>query len=233
MTLFARVLSALSPAIIVCLLSSALHADPDVPSTAGLAPSPIDTAFLEKPWKDQLEREFEVGRHNVYWRQRSSKSDGLFAGMRFTAPLDRKRAWYLANEYSDVGLSTPGIKSVQITEKTPTFKVVRVEAEVLWISLALNFEVEQLAPEIVRFRLVDSKIGQYFGYCRFQDAPAEAAAAPGATQMEFATWFKSSKPIPGGLALLAERMVLLRGARSFLRLCEKDAAQAPATVGSL
>ena len=185
----------------------------------------IDTSSLEAPWPHQLEREIEVGRENVVWRQRGSRKEGIFAGIRFQVPVDRPRAWALANDYSDVGSHTEGIRSVRVIEEAPGRRRVLVEAEVLWITLRLDFEIEEKEPESIRFRLRNPEIGEYTGYCRFE--PAEPKPEGGqATSIEFATRFKPVRPIPIGLALLAERMVLLRGVRAFLETVDKSKAKA-------
>src|SRR3989338_6929263 len=76
----------------------------------------IDTAFLEQPWPNQRVRQTEVGRHPVTWRQRAGKEAGIFAGVKFTLPLDREATWRLANEYQDVGHITPGVTAVRYLE---------------------------------------------------------------------------------------------------------------------
>ncbi len=186
---------------------------------------PIDTASLEAPWPRQLEREIEVGRENVVWRQRGSRKEGIFAGIRFQVPVDRPRAWELANDYSDVGSHTEGIRSVRVIDEAPGRRRVLVEAAVLWITLRLDFEIEEREPESMRFRLRNPEIGQYTGYCRFEPAEPNPQSGP-ATIIEFATQFKPVRPIPVGLALLAERMVLLRGVRAFLETVDKSKAKA-------
>ena len=117
--------------------------------------SAIDTAFLEKPWPKQRTHETEVGRHAVLWREYASKLEGIFAGVRFAAPLGRGEVWTLANEYEDIGSITPGVTAVRYLERTERREVIDVDVKILWKSLTLKFEVEKEPPSIVRFRLVN------------------------------------------------------------------------------
>src|SRR3990167_6270956 len=80
----------------------------------------IDTEFLKLPWPKERVQELEVGRYPVRWRQRVSRKEGLFAGVRFEAPLDRQGVWDRANDYTDVGRMTPGVTGVRFLEQTPT-----------------------------------------------------------------------------------------------------------------
>lgn len=178
----------------------------------------IDTAFIEQPWPRQWVRELEVGPHPVRWRQRASKQDGLFAGVRFTAPLPRQRVWELANRYDDIGTLTPGVTAVRFLEQSPTRQVIQIDVKVLWKTLRLTFEVEQTPPEAIRFRLVNELLGEYRGVCRFEEAAPGADGRP-ATALELSTWLKPARPVPAGLLLAVERMVLLQGARGFLETC--------------
>ncbi len=186
--------------------------------TATVSAGTIDTEFLERPWPKQRVREFEVGRYPVRWRQRASRTEGIFAGVRFEAPLDRDAAWKLAADYHDIGRMTPGVTAVRMLEDTPTRQVIQVDVKVFWKSLRLTFEVERDPPKAIRFRLVNEAVGEYRGLCVFE----ETRGGPDGprTPIELATWFKPSRPIPTGLLLTVERMTLLRGVREFLNACE-------------
>lgn len=183
----------------------------------------IDTAFLEQPWPDQQVRQTEVGRYPVTWRQRAGKAAGIFAGITFTVPLDRQATWRLANEYQDVGRITPGVTAVRYLEKTDTRRAIQVDVKILWKKLQLTFEVEQEPPEAVRFRLVNRVLGEYRGLCRFQEAsaPGRDGTLQPATTMELTTWLQPARPVPQGLLLAVQRMTMLRGARDFLKACDK------------
>ena len=183
----------------------------------------IDTEFLQQPWPKQRVRELEVGRYEVRWRERANRKDGIFAGVRFTAPLERQRVWDLSNDYTSIGTMTPGVTAVRMLEQTPTRQVIQIDVNVLWKTLQLTFEVEQEPPRAVRFRLVNRAIGEYRGLCLFEDAQ-EAASDGGTTShtnVELATWLKPSRPVPTGLLLLVERMALLQGTKEFLYSCER------------
>ncbi len=67
----------------------------------------IDTAFIEQSWPAQSVRTYEVGRHAVRWRQRASRKGGIFAGVRFSVPLDGRTVWKLSSDYQDIGTSCP------------------------------------------------------------------------------------------------------------------------------
>ena len=184
----------------------------------------IDTSAIEQAWRQYRAKEFEVGKYPVQWRQHASKRDGIFAGAGFTAPASRQRAWALATDYTDLGASTPGITAVRFLENTPTRQVVQVDLKVLWKHLRLTFEIEQDAPDQLRFRLVNDHVGEYTGLCRFQ--PDDA----GRCRVEMMTRLKPALPVPRRLVLSAERIVMLSGIRSFLQECERPAdppAQAP------
>ena len=104
----------------------------------------IDTEFLEqRPWPKEWVHETEVGRYPVVWRQRASKTDGIFGSVRFEVPLPQERVWELSNDYQDVGTLTPGVTAVRYLEESETRKVIQVDVKVLWVELQLTFEVEQ------------------------------------------------------------------------------------------
>lgn len=182
----------------------------------------IDTTLIEQPWPKQRVQETEVGRYPVRWRQHASKQAGIFAGVRFRAPLARPQVWDLANDYTDIGTKTPGVTAVRFLERQPTRQVIQLDVKVLWKKLQLNFEVEQDPPSAVRFRLVNRALGEYRGVCVFRDAGGETGPAA-STDVELATWLKPSRPVPMHLLLMVERMTLLQGAAGFLKTCEQHA----------
>ena len=188
-----------------------------------LSAGTIDTEFLQKPWPRQVVRHLEVGRYEVQWRQQAGRREGVFAGVRFLAPLDRASVWEQTRDFSDIGRMTPGVLAVRILEEGPTRQVIQLDVKVLWRSLQLTFEVEQDPGETIRFRLVNELLGEYWGVCWLEDPPTTAGgegATPG-TMVELATWLKPSRPIPGGLLLFVERKVFLDGVRNFLEECER------------
>ena len=170
----------------------------------------IDTDFIERPWPGQWVHEFEVGRDPVCWRQRAGKREGIFAAVRFEAPLPRQAVWDLANEYQDIGHLTPGVTAVRYLERSETREVIQVDVKVLWKKLTLTFEVEKDPPRAVRFRLANEALGEYRGVSVFTEEGADR------TGVELATWLSPSRPVPMRLLLLAERMVMLRAAGEFL-----------------
>jgi len=176
----------------------------------------IDTAFLEQPWPRQWVRDYEVGKYPVRWRQKPSAREGLFAGAAFVTPTPPQQTWTLATDYSDLGTMTPGVSAVRFLENTPTRQVIQIDVKVLWKQLQLTFEVEQEAPRVVRFRLVNQEIGEYRGVCVLSPEGQ-------ATRIELATWLKPVVRVPSGLVLWVERVVLLRGIRNFLEACEHTA----------
>jgi hypothetical protein len=180
----------------------------------------IDTSFLEGSWPKQLVRELEVGRYPVRWRQRASASDGIFAGIRFLAPLPRQVMWEQSTDYSDIGQITPGVTAVRYLEQSEHRQVIQIDAKVLWKTLQMTFEVEQEPPKAIRFRLTNEALGDYRGLCTFEETPT--STGPGTTA-ELITWLKPSRPVPMGALLLLERMVLLRAVREFLQECERQA----------
>ncbi|MBI2105124.1 MAG: hypothetical protein HYT90_06090 [Candidatus Omnitrophica bacterium] len=163
-----------------------------------------------------------MGRHPVRWRQRASKQDGIFAGVRFAAPLPRQAVWDLANDYQDIGRTTPGVRAVRYLERSETREVIQLDVKVLWKQLTLTFEVEKEPPRIMRFRLVNEALGEYRGISVFAEEPG-GGERPAGTGIEMATWLKPSRPVPMGLLLLAERMVMLKAADEFLETCERSA----------
>jgi len=181
----------------------------------------IDTDFLERPWPKQWVREFEVGRHPVRWRQRASKRDGLFAGVQFTAPLPQQAVWDLANDYQDIGHITPGVRAVRYLERSETREVIQLDVQVLWKQLTLTFEVEKEPPRVMRFRLVHETLGEYRGVSVFTEGEAAGEDHPAGTGVELATWLLPNRPVPMGLLLVVERMVMLQAAREFLETCER------------
>lgn len=181
---------------------------------APAAAGSIDTSFLERRWPRQHEREFEVHKYPLRWRQRLSRTEGIFAGAGFTAPSRLDRTWQLATDYTDLGRMTPGVSAVRFLESTPTRQVVQIDVEILWKDLTLTFEVEQDPPHAVRFRLLNEFIGEYRGVSLFRPEGEQTA-------VELATWLRPAVPVPGRLILWAERVVLLKGIRRFLEACER------------
>ena len=180
----------------------------------------IDTGFIEQPWPKQRLRETEVGRYPVLWRERASKPDGIFAGVRFTAPLARPEVWKLSNEYEDIGQMTPGVTAVRYRERTERREVIDVDVKILWKTLTLTFEVEKDPPAAVRFRLVNQALGEYRGVSKFDET------ADG-TVVELLTWLKPNRPVPMRLLLVFERMGMLSAAREFLERCEARQRSGP------
>jgi hypothetical protein len=193
-------------------------------STLTASAGTIDTDFLQQPWPKQLVREMEVGRYQVRWRQQASRKEGIFAGVRFEAPLEQQAVWDLANDYSDIGRITPGVTAVRFLEQQPTRQVIQIDIKVLWKTLRLTFEVEQEPPKAIRFKLVHTALGEYRGLCVFEGPPASGAGErqTSGTSIELSTWLKPSRPIPMGPLLLVERMVLLQGVKAFLESCERQ-----------
>lgn len=182
----------------------------------------IETAFLEQPWPRQHVRETEVYKYAVRWRQRVSRTEGLSAGVQFTAPTDRGTTWALATDFTEVGNLTPGVKAVRYLEQTPTRQVIQLDVQVLWITTQMTFEVEQDPPNAVRFRMVHDLVGEYRGVLLLKDpAGAFRSSSPANTALEMATWLKPNRPVALGLLATVQRMILLRGVRDFLRTCEE------------
>jgi hypothetical protein len=182
--------------------------------TSPLSSGTIDTEWLQQPWPKQIVRYLEVGRYEVQWRQRANRREGVYAGVRFTAPLDQASVWEKTSDFSDIGRMTPGVVAVRTLEQGPTRQVIQLDVQVLWKSLQLTFEVEQDPPEAMRFRLVNELLGEYRGVCWLK-------AAPAGTVVELATWLKPARPIPTSLLLFVERKVFLDGVRNFLEECER------------
>ena len=181
---------------------------------SALSAGTIDTEFLQKPWPKQIVRHLEVGRYEVQWRQRASRRDGIFAGVRFLAPLDRQSVWDKTNDFSEIGRMTPGVTAVRFLEQGPTRQVIQLDVKVLWKTLQLTFEVEQDPPRAIRFRLVNEVLGEYRGVCWLEEG------SQAGTLVELATWLQPSRPVPMGLILVVERMTFLEGVKSFLEECE-------------
>ncbi len=192
------------------------------------ATAAIDTQFLEQPWPKQRVRDTEVSRHAVRWREKANKREGIFTGLRFTAPLDREAVWRLSTDYSHVGQSTPGVTAVRFLEQTQARQVIEVDAKVLWKTLTLRFEVEQEPPKVMRFRLAHAAVGDYRGVCTFQEV-ADGNAGRRSTVVDLATWVKPARPVPAGLILVAERMMYLAAAKEFLGTCERQGAPPPSS----
>jgi hypothetical protein len=183
---------------------------------AGAESVPIDTGFIEKPWPKQRERELEVGRHPVRWRDRVHKKEGLFAGARYVAPVPSEEAWRLATEYHDLGTELPGVTAMRTIEQSERRDVIEFDLKVLWKQLTIRFEIERDPGRALRFRMLNQAIGEYRGVCLFE--PAEGGSG---TTMELSTWLKPARPVPLGMLLIAERMVMLRGVRDFLEQAER------------
>ena len=181
----------------------------------------IDTGFIEQPWPRERAREIEAGKYPVRWRERGSKQDGIFAGVRFTAPLDRAAVWKLSSDYRQVGRTTPGVTAVRFLEESETRQIIEVDAKVLWKTLTLRFEVEQDPPKAMRFRLAHAIIGEYRGVCTFTD-DADATGRR-ATRVDLSTWVQPARRVPIGLILVAERMMFLSAAEEFLATCARQA----------
>lgn len=180
----------------------------------------IDTAFLERRWPHQHEREFEVHKYPVRWRQLLTKREGIFTGAAFFSPSPVQRTWDLATDFTDLGRMTPGVSAVRFLEQTPTRQVVEADVKVLWKDLTLRFEIEQDPPRAIRFRLVNDFIGEYRGVGLFR-------ASGEGTAVEVSTWVQPAVKISPGLIVFAERVVMMKGIRNFLKTCELPPASLP------
>lgn len=189
---------------------------------SALAHAAQPEALLE-PWPKERVHHVEVGRHDVRWRERGSKPDGIFAGVRFTAPLERQAVWDEATKYEDIGHITPGVVAVRTLEQTPTHEVIELDVKVLWKRLTLTFQVDREPPHLIQFQLNTPVLGEYRGVCVFDDAPVVTGKGPSGpgTVVEMATWLKPSRPVPIRMLLLVERMTLLQGVRRFLNACDQ------------
>ncbi len=201
-------------------LAAALAAG--LPAWAGA----IDTAFLERPWPRQLERRYEIGWDEVYWRQKASKRDGIFAGARFIAPAGLETVWNLSADYAELKTMAPDVDRLRVLEQTEEREVVEFDMKVLWKEVTLRFEIERERPNAVRLRLANPAIGDYLGVCRMSPVDVPAGVPP-QTSVEFITWLKPAMRIPAGLVLWVERLVMLKGVRKFLETCRRP----PATDG--
>jgi hypothetical protein len=166
---------------------------------------------LAAVWASRRGRLLEVGRHEVEWRERIDRAQGILAGIRFTAPRDRDTVWRLANDYAEIGRKTPGIRQVAILERQPNRQVLQVDVKVLWKEVSLRFDVEQSPPAMIRFRWLGGPHGTYEGLCLFE--PAEAGEA---TQVRLSTRLQLARRVPARLLLTAERVMMLHAARAFL-----------------
>ena len=193
-------------------------------TAAGVGRAAVETDFLERPWPRQRVRQFEVGRYDVRWREKASKQEGVFAGVRFEAAGPREAVWDLAKDYDDIGRTTPGVQAVRVLEQSETRQIIQIDIHVLWKTLTLTFEIEQEPPKVMRFRLTNEAVGEYRGVCVFEESTGTGAAGEGnvMTPVEFSTWLKPSRPVPTGLILLVERMTLLGSIKSFLETCDRQ-----------
>jgi hypothetical protein len=179
----------------------------------------IDTNVIEGVWPKQKSRVFEVGRHEINWRQAATKEHGVRVGATFTAPLPVDRVWAQSGDYSKIGTMTPGVKAVRRTPISPGHEMIELDAKVLWKTITLKFEVEQDAPRATRFRLADERLGEYLGVCLYE------AAGPEATRVQMITSLKPAVSVPLSLLMLVQRRVFLVGIRNFLEACDKEAKQ--------
>ena len=181
---------------------------------ASAAFAAIDTSFLEGPWPHERVRQTEVGRYPVRWRSRIAKNEGIFAGLRFIAPLNAQTIWGMSSDYHDIGTKVPGVKAVRFLEQSETREVIAIDVKVLWKELTLTFEVEREPPRVMRFRLVNEALGEYRGAAIYTPEGT-------GTAVELSTWLKTAHPVPAGLLLGVERMALLQGVREFLEDCDQ------------
>lgn len=188
----------------------------------GFAGAEIDTQALQQSWPKQRTHDYELGRHNVRWRQKLSKQEGLWAGVSFTVPQPRSVVWGLSNDYSDVGKMTPGVQAVRIRQEGENRKVVEVDMKILWKALTLTFEFEENPPDTLRFRWHDKRFGEYTGVAVFTEVSAKSGKDPAQTAVELSTRFKPYRPVPLRLLLGVERMAMLSATRDFLKTCEKS-----------
>ncbi len=174
----------------------------------------IDTTLLEHAWPKQRQRQLEVGRYTVHWRDRVTRQQGVLVGLRFQTPLGQQAVWDLATDYQDIGQGTPGVTQVRIIEQGEGRQRIEIDVKVLWKQLTLIFDVERHSPDTLRFALRNPSIADYRGICRFDPIPG------GGTAIELSTQLNPARPVPLGLLLLIERMTLLEGTKSFLETCE-------------
>ena len=188
----------------------------------GSASAAIDSGELSQPWPKQRTHLYEVGRYPVLWRHKSSKQEGLWAGVSFIAPRPRATVWALSNDYSDLGKMTPGVQAVRIRQEGEHRKVIAVDMKVLWKSVTLTFEFEEDPPNAIRFRWQDRRFGEYVGIATFADVAAKSGEASAQTQVDLSTRFKPYRAAPLRLLLGVERMAMISATRDFLKSCEKS-----------
>ena len=175
------------------------------------AASTLGTEWLSDTWPGERVRTIEVRNHPVRWRQAKRRDEGAFAGVRFHAPIARSDAWAASTDYPRVGRTLSPVTRVTVTEKGGGLRLVEVEGKILWRTVRLAFEVEQEPPDLLRFRLVKSRLGEYEGICLFEPA------AGGGTTIELSTRvLPASARVPLGMLLVFERMAMLQGVQGFL-----------------
>ena len=77
------------------------------------------------------------------WRQAASKTEGIFAGATFTAPVPQQRAWETATGYTDLGAGTKGVEQVRILEDSPERQVIEIDLKNLGL-LDHDFTIEKI-----------------------------------------------------------------------------------------
>ena len=190
-------------------------------SFQGFVNAAIDTEALQQPWSKQHTHDYELGRHNVRWRQKLNKQEGLWTGVSFTVPRPRFVVWGLSNDYSDMGKMTPGVQAVRIRQEGVNRKVIQVDMKILWKELTLTFEFEENPPDTLRFRWYDARFGEYTGIATFAEVAAKSEKESAQTAVELSTRFKPYRSVPLRLLLGVERMAMLSATRDFLKTCEK------------
>lgn len=185
----------------------------------------IDTARIEADWPRQRVQVLEVGRWQVRWRQRGSRSEGVFAGVRFISPLALERMWERSSDFTAIGAMTPGVSAVRVLEESPPGasprrRVIQVDVTVLWKTLPLRFEIEEEPPRAMRFRLANAGLGEYRGVCILEPEGPAASGQGSATAVELSTWLKTARPISPRLLLFIERVTMLHAVKAFLASCE-------------
>ncbi len=180
----------------------------------------IDTTLLEQPWPRASQRTFEIDKYAVQWRQALPREQGIYAGVRFTAPLGLQATWDLAQDYRGMGQQTPGVDAVRFMDESPTRQLIELDVRVLWRKLTLRFAVEREAPQRLRFALLESPLGAYYGISTF--TPTDTG-----TVVDLAIYLKPARRVPARLLLAVERLAILGGTRAFLKACEQQHNEEP------
>ncbi len=165
-------------------------------------------------------REYEVHKYVVTWYAMAPGENKLYSRASYDLPFPRQLIWDEAIKYEQVAKSARGVKRLDVLYEDEHKQVVELAIKVLWTDWVFQFEIEREAPRTMTFRVDHPKLGQCRGYSEFTEKGKVGASEMAQTHVELVMSLEPAVSVPDNMVLMIQKMIVLRGLRSFFELCE-------------